>query len=184
MSLTPRPSAAAIRRRFSAGGAVMSTLPATTGPTHELLHVAVGRVEQPAALGGRQHGDRARLPVGDQVRALQRVDRDVDLGRLADGRGRVADPLADVEHRGLVALALADHDPGVDGDLVEGPAHGLHGDPVGVHRVAAAHQARRGDRGGLGDADQLQREQPFHRSGPPLRGATPPRLSAGSGAAR
>ena len=36
MSLTPRPSAAAIRRRFSAGGAVMSTLPATTGPTQSL----------------------------------------------------------------------------------------------------------------------------------------------------
>ena len=33
MSPTPRPRAAAIRRRFSAGGAVMSTLPATTGPT-------------------------------------------------------------------------------------------------------------------------------------------------------
>jgi hypothetical protein len=34
MSLTPRPRAPAIRRRFSAGVAAMSTLPATTGPTH------------------------------------------------------------------------------------------------------------------------------------------------------
>ena len=137
------------------------------GPDAELLHVAVGGVQEPAPLGRREDRDRARLAVGDEVRPLQRVDRDVDLGRLADGARRIADALADVEHRGLVALALADDDPGVDRDLVEGAPHRLHGEPVGVHRVAAPHQAGRRDRGGLGDADQLQGEQAFHWSDPP-----------------
>ena len=46
--------------------------------------------------------------VGDQVRPLERIDRDVDLRRVG---GAVTDRLADVEHRRLVALPLADHDP-------------------------------------------------------------------------
>ena len=41
-----------------------------------------------------------------EVGALERIDGDVDLAALA-----VADTLADVEHRGLVPLTFADHDP-------------------------------------------------------------------------
>ena len=46
----------------------------------QLLEVGVGCVQQPATLGCGEHGDRAGLPVGDEVRALERIDRDVDLG--------------------------------------------------------------------------------------------------------
>ena len=70
--------------------------------------------------------------------------------------------LADVEHRRLVALALADDDRAADLDVVERPAHRLDGGAVGGLPVAAAHEARGGDRRGLGDADHLEREQRFH----------------------
>src|SRR6185295_18680724 len=77
------------------------------GADDELLHVDVGSVEQAAALGGGEHGDRVRSAGGAEVRPLQGIDGDVH----ADGAILVplrADLLADVEHRRLVALAFAD----------------------------------------------------------------------------
>ena len=60
----------------------MSTWPAATGPTHSLSRYVSGRVEQAALLGRGEHRDGVGLADGDQVRALERIDRDVDL-RLA-----------------------------------------------------------------------------------------------------
>jgi hypothetical protein len=60
----------------------------------------------------RAHGDdgqRVGHVLGGQRGAFQRVERDVDLGAVA-----VADLLADVEHRRLVALAFADDDDALD----------------------------------------------------------------------
>ena len=80
-------------------------------PDAQLLEVRVGGVGQAAGLRGGEDRDRAGLAVGDEVRALQRVDGDVHPRHvLAVGAG-AADALADVEHRGLVPLALADDDP-------------------------------------------------------------------------
>ena len=50
---------------------------------------------------------------------------------VASGR-RPPDPLADVEHRRLVAFALADDDPPVELDLVHRPAHRLGRRGVGL----------------------------------------------------
>ena len=120
----------------------------------DLLHVDAGaRVEHAAALGQRDHRERARHAPRGQPRALQRVDRDVDLGRAA-----VADLLAVVEHRRLVLLALADHDDAVHRHGVQREAHRVDGGLVGRLLVAAADPARGGQRGGLGDAHQLERE--------------------------
>ena len=97
----------------------------------QLLEVGIRRVEQPAPLGGREDGDRAGLAVGDEVGALERVDRDVDL--RADAPIVVvlaADLLADVEHRRLVPLAFADDDRPRHVDLVHRPAHRLGRGPV------------------------------------------------------
>ena len=69
-----------------------------------------------------------------------------------------ADLLADEQHRRLVALALADHDGAADVDRVERDAHRLDRDVVGELAIAAAHEARRRERGGLGDADDFERE--------------------------
>ena len=108
MSLTFRPSASAIRWRFSAGGGDVDVTGRDRADA-QLLEVGVRGVEEAAALGRGEDGDRAALAGGDEVRALERVDRDVDRG----DRPVVvvaADLLADVEHRRLVALALADDD--------------------------------------------------------------------------
>ena len=119
-----------------------------------LLHVdARARVEHRAAAGERDHGERARHPVGGERRALQRIDRDVDLGRRA-----VADALAVVEHRRLVLLALADHDDAVHLDGVQRVAHAVDRGLVGGLLVAFADQRRRGERRGLGDARKLEGE--------------------------
>ena len=170
-----RPSAAAIRRRFSVGLSRMSTLPAATGPDAQLLEVRVRGVDQAARLGRGEDRDRAGLAVGDEVGALERIDRDVDRGQSVASGVRAPDLLADVEHRRLVALALADDDRAGELDLVHRPAHGLDRGRVGLVLVAAAHEPGRSDRGRLGDADHLEGEQLFHR---------PPRPRWWSGAGR
>ncbi len=52
-------------------------------PDDELLHVDVGRVQQAAVLGRRQHGQRIGRTGRAQVGALERIDGDVDLRILA-----------------------------------------------------------------------------------------------------
>ncbi len=74
--------------------------------------------------------------------------------------------LADVEHRRLVALALADHDAARDLHLVEDAPHRLDRDAVGVLAVAAAHGVGRRDRRLLGDGDEVLLEQPLEAVGP------------------
>ena len=69
-----------------------------------------------------------------------------------------ADLLADVQHRRLVALALADHDRAVNRQLVERGAHRFDRGGVGGLLVAAPDQLGRGDRRGLGDADHFEHE--------------------------
>ena len=71
-----------VLRRFSATGASMWTLPRAVGPTIDLLHVDVGRVEQAAALGGGEHRDGVRRAGGAEVGALERIDGDVDAGAV------------------------------------------------------------------------------------------------------
>ena len=73
----------------------------------DLVHVRVGRVQELAVLGHRDDRERVVEAVGAQVRPLQRIDGDVDLGRVGVA---VAHLLADVEHRRLVALTFADDD--------------------------------------------------------------------------
>ncbi len=110
-------------------------------------------MQQAAALGGGEHRDGAGGAGGAEVGALQRIDRDVDLqGRAVALVG--ADLLADVEHRRLVALALADDDAAGHRQRVELGAHRLHRHLVGAVTVAVAHGVGGRDRGFFGDADE------------------------------
>ena len=104
-------------------------------------------------LGYRDRGDGAGHVLGAQRRALQRIDRNVDL-EPAFG----ADLLADEQHRRFVHLAFADHDRAVDRQLVELAPHGVDRGLVGGLFVAAAAQPRRIDRRALGHAHDLERE--------------------------
>ena len=108
-------------RRFSATGASRLTAPFAARPDDQLLHVEIRRMQQPAALGRGEHGDGVRRAGGAQVRALQRIDGDVDRRQRAGSRRlrRDADLLTDVEHRRLVALPFADHDGAVDRHAVQ-----------------------------------------------------------------
>ena len=125
------------------------------GADRDLVHIDVGRVEQAALLGDRQHGERVGAGLGGDRGAFERIERDVDLRALADRR---ADLLADIEHRRLVALALADHDGAVHIELVERGAHRLDGGGIGRLLVAAPDQRRGGDRRGFGDAHHFEHE--------------------------
>ena len=134
-------------------------------PDAELLEVRIRGVDEAALLGSREHGDRPGLAVGDEVRPFQRVDRDIDLrGVTRIGVVALADLLPDEQHRGLVALALADDDPPGELDLVHRPPHRLDGGVVGFILLAAAHEPGRGDRRSLGHPDHLEREQLFHHA--------------------
>ena len=100
--------------------------PARRRPDHDLVHVGVRGVEQAAPLGGGQHRDRARRrrwrtgwcpPAGR--RRCPPPPRP-PLVRLLGPALQAPDLLADVEHRRLVPLALADHHPA--GDVERRPA--------------------------------------------------------------
>src|ERR671911_469565 len=120
----------------------------------QLLHVdARAGVEHGAPLGQGDHGDGVGEALGGQGGAVDRVDGDVDLGRAA-----AADPLAVVEHGGVVLLALADHHHPVHGDLAQHRAHGVHGRLVDLLLVAAAQVPGPADGRRLGRADQLERQ--------------------------
>ncbi len=109
---------------------------------------------------GREHGNRVALPRRDEVRALERIDRDVHFGLV---RLAFAHLLADEQHRRFVALALPDDDTSAHLDLVHRAAHRLDGKLVGAFVVAAAHGARAAEGGRLRDPDHLEREERFHQ---------------------
>ncbi len=122
----------------------------------DLVHVGVGRVQKAAGPGHGDHRERVRPALGGQRGALERIERDVDLGAAG------ADFLADIEHRRLVALALADHHPAVDGQAVERPAHGVDRGLIGRLLVAAPHQPPSRQSRRLGNPNRLQRQIAVH----------------------
>jgi hypothetical protein len=124
------------------------------GPGDELLHVEDRRrVVHRAAWCDREHRDGVVHPLGRQGRAVDRVDRDVALRP-----GAVADLLAVEQHRGVVLLALADHHDAFHLDRRDHLPHGVHRDAVGAELVAPADPAGGGERSGLGDPDELERQ--------------------------
>jgi hypothetical protein len=123
----------------------------------DLVHVDVGSVEKAAIIGHRQDGQRVGAPLGGDRRALQRVERDVDLRSLAG-----PDLLADEQHRRLVALAFADHHRAVDRQAVQRLAHRVDRRLVGRLLVAPPHQPRGRQGRRLGDANRFEREIAIH----------------------
>src|SRR6266478_5252666 len=128
--------------------------------THgDLVHVRVGRVEQVSLL---RHGDHAER-VGSAGRrdggALERIESDVHLWIVGVAPAHL---LADVEHRRLVPLAFADHDRAADVERVERLAHRVHRRLIGALLVPPAHQAGRGHRRRLGEADGFQTDVAIH----------------------
>ena len=125
-----------------------------------LVHIHVRRVQEPTALGDRQHGQRVRHGFGANRGALERINGDIDLRAVAK-----AHLLADVEHRALVHLTLADDDAALDVDLAQLMAHGINGGLVGGLLVAPPTQSRRGDGGGLRHTRDLKHQdavEPAH----------------------
>ena len=142
------------RRRTSSIGSSSERRSAMSGAAGHLLHVdARARVEHRALLGDRDDRERVRHAAGDERRPLERIDGHVDARARA-----VADVLAVVEHGRLVLLALADHDDAVHRDGVEHVAHRVDGRLIRGDLVAGAHEAGGGERGGLGDAYELEGE--------------------------
>ena len=121
------------------------------GTDREFLHIRIRRVQQAAAFGDRHHGDRVRKAVGDEIRAFDRIDGDVDLLAAA------AELLADVQHRRFVAFAFADDDSAGDLHVAERLAHLFDRRAVGGVALAATHPARRGQRRAFGDLDEIER---------------------------
>src|SRR5581483_4855270 len=121
------------------------------GTDDQLLHVGAVRLEHGVAIGQGDGGDAAGQAPGHQAGAVDGVDGDVDLRLVA-----VADVLADVQHRRLVLLALADDDDAVHVDVAEAAAHRVDRGAVGLLLVVAAHETGGRHGGALGDAHQLE----------------------------
>ncbi len=126
------------------------------GPNRDLVHIQ-GRAwkEHRPALGHGDDGDRVRHSQRRESRPLEGIDCDIVLRPDA-----VADCLAVEEHRGLVLLALADHDDATHRDRVEHEPHGVDRGLVGRDLVAASDPPRRERGGRLRDADELERQVP------------------------
>ena len=163
MSLTFRRSASAIRPRFSVGLNADIDLARRDRPDAQLLEVRVGGMGQAAGFRGGEDRDRARLAVGHEVRALQRIDRDVHPRHVVAIGAGPPDAFADVQHRRLVALPLTDDDAAGEVDLVHRLAHRLGRRRVGLVLGAAAHEPGRFDGRRLGHPDHLEREQLLHQ---------------------
>ena len=103
-------------------------------------------MQQPAALGGREHRDGSGRACGAEVGPFQRVDSNIDFAHRLAVFLLEPDLLADVEHRGFIALAFTDDDGGRHGHSIQNAPHRLHRRLVGQRAVAPAHGSRRIDR--------------------------------------
>ena len=101
----------------------------------DLVHVGVRRCEEAAFLRHREHGKRVGAAGGANGGAFEWVESDIEAGALACAHG-----LADIEHRRLVPLALADHHRAGDIERVQAAPHGVDGGLIGGFLVAAANQ--------------------------------------------
>ncbi len=87
---------------------------------NQFFHIHIGRIQETAFIADRQHRQRVRLTHRRHARALNRIDGDIYRIAVAG-----TDFLADIEHRGLVDFAFANHDGAVNVDLVEHDTHGV-----------------------------------------------------------
>ena len=113
-----------------ATGSVMLTWPVTIGPTMSFSRYVSGACMRPPGSAAASTAVALADPVATRfVPSSGSTAMSTDVRRL-----RVADLLADVEHRRLVALALADDDRAGHLGVVHGLAHGGDGGLVGAHR--------------------------------------------------
>ena len=121
-------------------------------------------MQQSPPVRRRKNRNRVGCPGGAQVRSLERIDCDVDLGEADGPRSRDvlrvdhADLLADIEHRRLVALPFADHDGAIDWHGVHHPAHRLDGGLVGFVTIALPHRVRARDGRLFDHSQELERK--------------------------
>ena len=126
-------------------------------PDRELIHVDIGRMQKAALFRQRHSRNRIRPALGGDGGTLQRVHRDIHFRPAAD-LGVKPDFLADIEHRRLIHLALADYHCAGDGDGIEGLAHGFHRGAIGGVLVAPANPAGGCECSGFRHAHQFKRQ--------------------------
>ena len=108
-------------------------------------------MQQPTRLGDGHDSARIWAALCHRVRALQRIDGNVQLRSLAP-----SDALADEEHRRFIALAFSDDDHSVEARVLHGLPHSFDRCLIGLVVVAVAHPVCRGDRRGLRYPYQLE----------------------------
>ena len=104
----------------------------------------------------RAHGDYGQSVwhiLGCQRRAFQRVQRDINARTFA-----CSNLFTDVQHRGFVAFAFADHHDTRDIQHVQLGAHGVDCGLVCGLFIPTTDQFCRRDRSGLGYAGKAQRQ--------------------------
>ena len=112
----------------------------------QLLHVNVGRVQQPAPLGGGQHGDRTRGSGGAEVRALEGVDGDIDFGQPSSpfAPRPTRSPMKSIGAWSRSPSPMTTR-PSI-GTRSSPRAHRFHRNPVGTMAIALTHRVRAGNR--------------------------------------
>ena len=153
------------RPKILARGRVETDLVLRAGPDDELLHVEIGGVQKPAAVRRRENRHGIGGARCTQVRALERVNRDVDCRQLPGVRAptrREPDLLADEEHRRFVPLPFTDHNRAVDWHAVHARAHRLNGCLIGFAPVPKPHSVGAGNSRLFDDAEEFEGEVGIH----------------------
>ena len=142
-----------------------SMTPRAPRADRDLLHVRVGRVEQLALARPWRSRDGVGRAGGAQVRALERIDRDVDLGR----RRRVP---AGPTFSPMYSMGASSRSPSpittVPRMSSASKARRIASTAAWSARSSSPRPIRRadGEGGRLGDADHFEREVAIHRSLP------------------
>ena len=138
-SATRRPNAAAIASMFSATGRLRSILPRASGPTAIFRMYMSGSIWNEPPVARCDHRHRAASSTGDDARAFERIQREID--RLA--------PRTDLpsNSKRLGVSGRSDHDLALDGKLLErllhpGAGRGLCPLLVGATEPARARERR------------------------------------------
>ncbi len=134
-------------------------VPHHLGTNDQFIQIDVGRVPETACFRHRHHRDRSELVLCCKIRALERIDRDIDLGTLPG-----SDLLSDIEHRRLIPLTLTDDDLTINIEPCQHPAHRLDRGIVSGISVPETDPSRGSDRSSLGHLQDLQEQIPFDLS--------------------
>ncbi len=113
-------------------------------------------MQQAAARSNGDYSNSTVLSLGNQVRAFDGVNSDINL------RTACTNLFANIKHRCLVHFALANYYSTLNINGIEGSTHSVDSQAVGTVFITSAYKMTAGDGCSLGNTYKLQRKLSVH----------------------